>query len=120
MPGSSVRRSEGVQVQGDDFTGVRSYVPGESQRHVDWKAVARGQPMMTKQFAAENDGTLHFDFSTLPMQGVEARLSQLALWIIEAERTRRRYSLRLPGADIPAALGESHYHKCLQALALHA
>src|SRR5215472_4959178 len=41
---------------GDDFAGVRAYVPGESQRHIDWKAAARGQPLMTKQFAAETSG----------------------------------------------------------------
>src|SRR5437667_4947759 len=35
---------------GDDFAGARAYVPGESQRHIDWKAVERGQPLMTKQF----------------------------------------------------------------------
>ncbi|MGB8356483.1 MAG: DUF58 domain-containing protein [Chthoniobacteraceae bacterium] len=107
-------------IGGDDFTGVRAYVPGESQRHIDWKAVARGLPMMTKQFTAENDGELHFDFSTLPQAGVEARLSQLALWVIEAERLRRRYSLRLPFQEIPVSLGEAHYHRCLRALALHA
>ena len=42
--------------EGDDFAGVRAYVPGESQHHIDWKAVARGQPLMTKQFAAEGEG----------------------------------------------------------------
>lgn len=114
----SAHRSEGPQLEGDDFAGVRSYVLGESQRHVDWKAVARGQPMMTKQFSSESEGTLHFDYSTLPMRNVEARLSQLALWIIEAERARRRYSLRLPGNFIPESIGESHSHKCLRALAL--
>ncbi len=115
---ASARRTEGARKEGDDFAGVRSYMPGESQRHVDWKAVARGQPMMTKQFASENSGSLYFDFSALPMQGIEARLSQLALWVIEAERAHRRYSLRLPALEIPAALGELHYHRCLQALAL--
>jgi len=105
---------------GDDFTGVRPYVPGESQRHIDWKAVARGQPMMTKQFTVENEGELCFDFSAIPQKNTEARLSQLALWVIEAERLRRRYSLRLPSQEIPVALGESHYHRCLRALALHA
>jgi len=112
------RRPEAVQLEGDDFTGVRSYMPGESQRHVDWKAVARGQPMMTKQFASESGGTLDFDFSNMQVRGVEARLSQLALWVIEAERAHRRYSLHLPGTEIPASLGEPHFHRCLQALAL--
>jgi uncharacterized protein (DUF58 family) len=104
--------------EGDDFAGVRAYVPGESQRHIDWRAVARGQPLMTKQFAAEAEGSVHLDFSALPFHGIEKRLSQLALWVIEAERVRRPYSLRLPNTDIPPAVGEAHFHRCLRALSL--
>jgi uncharacterized protein (DUF58 family) len=104
--------------EGDDFAGVRAYAPGESQRHIDWKAVARGQPLMTKQFTAEAESTLYLDFSALPFANVEERLSQLALWVIEAERARRPYGLRLPGTDIPPAIGQSHFHQCLRALSL--
>ena len=104
--------------EGDDFAGVRAYVPGESQRHIDWRAVARGQPLMTKQFAAEAEGSVHLDFSALRFHGVEERLSQLALWVIEAERARRPYGLRLPGTQIAPSLGEPHFHRCLRALAL--
>jgi uncharacterized protein (DUF58 family) len=104
--------------EGDDFAGVRSYVPGESQRHIDWKAVARGQPLMTKQFAAEAEDSVHLDFSALYLLDVEERLSQLALWVIEAERARRPYGLRLPGTKILPAVGQSHFHQCLHALSL--
>ena len=104
--------------EGDDYAGARAYVPGESQRQIDWKAVARGQPLMTKQFTAEADDLLHLDYEHVPLAGPEQRLSQLALWIIEAERARRRYSLRLPSTRIPAGSGEAHYHRCLRALAL--
>jgi uncharacterized protein (DUF58 family) len=104
--------------EGGDFSGVRAYVPGESQRHIDWKAVARGQPLMTKQFAAEAEGSLHLDFSLVPSSNVEARLSQLALWVIEAERARRPYGLRLPGTEILPAIGPTHFHRCLHALSL--
>ena len=104
--------------EGDDFAGVRAYVPGESQRHIDWKAVARGQPLMTKQFTVETDDLLVLDFAHVPQAEVETRLSQLALWIVEAERVRRRYALRLPGVDIAPSSGEAHYHRCLQALAV--
>ena len=102
--------------QGDDFAGVRAYVSGESQRHIDWKAVARGQALMTKQFAAEAEGSVHLDFSALRFADVEERLSQLALWVIQAERARRRYGLRLPGAEIAPAVGEPHFHQCMRAL----
>jgi uncharacterized protein (DUF58 family) len=104
--------------EGDDFVGVRVYVSGESQRHIDWKAVARGQPLMTKQFAAEAEGSVHLDFSALHSADLEERLSQLALWVIEAERARRPYGLRLPGTEILPAVGQSHFHQCLRALGL--
>ena len=104
--------------EGDDFAGVRAYVPGESQHHIDWKAVARGQPLMTKQFAAEVDGLLYLDFAAVRFSDPEERLSQLALWVIEAERARHPYGLRLPTAAIAPSLGERHFHRCLRTLAL--
>ena len=109
---------QAVSGEGDDFAGVRAYVTGESQRHIDWKAVARGQPLMTKQFAPEAEGAVYLDFSDLRFADVETRLSQLALWIIEAERARRPYGLRISGTEIAPALGPSHFHRCLCALSL--
>ena len=103
---------------GDDFAGVRAYVRGESQRHIDWKAVARGQPLMTKQFAAETKGAVYLDFFELRSDDVEEKLSQLSLWVIEAERARQPYGLRLPGTEISPALGQMHFHNCLRALSL--
>ena len=103
---------------GDDFAGVRAYVRGESQRHIDWKAVARGQPLMTKQFAAETKGAVYLDFFELQSGDVEKTLSQLTLWVIEAERARQPYGLRLPRIEISPALGQMHFHYCLRALSL--
>jgi uncharacterized protein (DUF58 family) len=105
--------------EGDDFAGMRAYVQGESQRHIAWRAVARGQPLMTKQFTAEAEGILYFDFSRLHSTDVEARLSQLALWIVLAERARRPYGLRLPATQIPPAIGQTHFHQCMRALSLY-
>ena len=103
---------------GDDFAGVRDYVPGESQRHIDWKAVARGRPLMTKQFAAETKGAVCLDFFQLRLADMEEKLSQLTLWVIEAERARQPYGLRLPSVEISPALGQMHFHCCLRALSL--
>lgn len=104
--------------EGDDFAGVRPYVLGESQRHIDWKAVARGQALMTKQFTAETDAMLYLDFAAVRLSDLEDRLSQLTLWVIEAERARRPYGMRLPGTEIAPALGDAHFHRCLRTLAL--
>jgi uncharacterized protein (DUF58 family) len=103
---------------GDDFAGVRAYMPGESQRHIDWKAVARGQPLMTKQFAAETSGAVCLDFFEVQFTDVEEKLSQLTLWVIEAERARQPYGVRLPGFEISPALGRMHFRYCLRALSL--
>lgn len=103
---------------GDDFAGVRSYIPGESQRHIDWKAVARGQALMTKQFVAENKGAVYLDLFELRVGNLEEKLSQLALWVIEAQRARQPYGLRLPGIEISPGLGQSHFHHCLRTLSL--
>ncbi len=122
LPSSFVRRADSRPLtdfgEGDDFAGVRDYVPGESQRHIDWKAVARGQPLVTKQFTAEAEGVVYLDFSALHFAGVEERLSQLALWVIEAERAGRPYGLRIPGIEISPAVGQLHFHQCLRALSL--
>jgi uncharacterized protein (DUF58 family) len=103
---------------GDDFAGLRDYVPGEPQRHIDWKAVARGRPLMTKEFAAETKGAVSLDFFEVRFADVEEKLSQLTLWVIEAERARQPYGLRLPGVEISPALGQMHFHSCLRALSL--
>jgi len=107
----------GTRVEGDDYGGVRAWQPGESQRHIDWKAAARGQPLLTKQWTGEVDEILRFDWQTLAALDTEARLSQLAKWVVLAERGPAAYELRLPGKTLPAARGTPHYHACLRALA---
>ena len=87
-------------------------------------AISIGKPshvasrLMTKQYTTEATRTLYLDFALVAGNDTEARLAQLALWIIEAERARRSYGLRLPGTDIAPSLGQVHFHRCLRALAL--
>src|SRR5436190_1847043 len=107
----------GQRVEGEDFAGVRAYRPGESQRHIDWKAVARGQPLVTKQWAGDASETLVLDWNEAPGADVEARLGQIARWIVQAEREYTAYGVRLPGVEIPPAHGERHFHGCLRTLA---
>ncbi len=108
---------EGTRHEGDDFGGTRMWRQGESQRHIDWKAAARKDVLLTKQWTGEVDEILHFDWAALPSLDSEARLSQLAKWIVAAERSFETYELRLPGKTIRASRGDKHYHECLRALA---
>ncbi len=117
------RRAEGrrpVDTAGnDDFLGYRPYQPGDSPRHVDWKAVARGKDMLTKQFADNESDTLWLDWDDLREPDGEARLSRLCRGVIDAENASLRYGLRLPGVTLPVARGDAHRQRCLEALALY-
>jgi uncharacterized protein (DUF58 family) len=104
----------------DDFSGLRTYQLSDSPRHVAWKAVARTDDMLTKQFTGEAAAELWLDWQLLPASlGVEQRLSRLAGWVLAAERSGALYGLRLPGVDIAPARGDAHAGACLQALALY-
>jgi len=103
----------------DDYSGLRAYQLSDSPRHVAWKAVARNEDMLTKQFTGEAAAELWLDWARLPQFNVEQRLSRLAGWVLEAERGGAQYGLRLPGVEIAPGRGEAHRAACLQALALY-
>ena len=60
-----------------------------------------------------------FDFSEVPSDDLEERLSVLTRWIVDADRTREDYGLRLPGREFAPSHGEAHRRQCLEALALY-
>jgi uncharacterized protein (DUF58 family) len=103
----------------DDYAGLRSYQLSDSPRHVAWKAVARSDDMLTKQFSGEAASELWLDWRMLPATlGRETRLARLAGWVLAADRAGTQYGLRLPGVELGPARGDRHRAACLQALAL--
>jgi uncharacterized protein (DUF58 family) len=104
----------------DDFAGLRNYQRSDSPRHIAWKAVARSDEMLTKQFAGDAAAELWLDAKLLPAGlGLEQRLSRLAGWVLAADRAGAHYGLRLPGVEIAPGRGDAHRSTCLQALALY-
>jgi uncharacterized protein (DUF58 family) len=103
---------------GDDFSGVRAYLPGESLRHVDWKAFARGRPLSIKVFSGGSGHELWLDAAEMGRLPLEARLSQLALWIINAEKEEIPYALKLGRTTLPLGLGATQSRRALEALAV--
>jgi uncharacterized protein (DUF58 family) len=104
----------------DDFAGLRGYQRSDSPRHIAWKAVARSDKMLTKQFAGDAAAELWLDARLLPAGlSLEQRLSRLAGWVLAADRAGAHYGLRLPGVEIAPGRGDAHRAACLQALALY-
>lgn len=111
----------GRQLRGgdDDFAGLRARRDGDSPRHVAWKVLARGGPMLTKEYAGSGGRDLLLDWDALPPAlGTEGRLSRLTAWILAAERAGCRYALALPGLRTPVDAGATHRERCLRRLAL--
>ena len=84
-----------------------------------WKAYARSTQLLSKQFAGADTSSQWFDIDEIPDGDVESRLSILTRWIIDADRTREDYGLRLHGTVFPPAHGDGHRRRCLEALALY-
>ena len=117
--GAGEKRSAGGG--SDDFAGLRPYQASDSPRHIDWKAVARGQAVQTKVFSGRAAAELWLDWNQLPANmELEARLSRLTRWVLAADQDGLRYGLRLPGATHAPGTGEAHRLACLRELALYA
>ena len=103
----------------EDFAGLRTFRPGDSPRHVAWKAAAKGGELLVKQFAGTDVTTHWLDWSMLDGLDTEQRLSRLTRWVVDAHAEGHAYGLRVPGTEIPPAISASHRHRCLSTLALY-
>jgi uncharacterized protein (DUF58 family) len=102
----------------DEFAGLRVFHPGDSPKRIAWKAYAREQGLLTKQYAGAAVSTCMLDWDSLAGLDVEARLSRLCRWVIDSHQQGIAYGLRLPGFNAEPALTEAHRARCLNALAL--
>ncbi|MEW6133320.1 MAG: DUF58 domain-containing protein [Pseudomonadota bacterium] len=109
---------ESTRDGGEDFAGLRAWQPGDSPRQVAWKTVARSEVLATKRFSDVEGGEVLLDWDSLTASGTEARLSQLARMVLDAEAAGLRYGLRLPGVQIAPGNGAPQRQRCLEALAL--
>ena len=96
-----------------------------SSMSVTRRATSPGKPMrataslLSKQFAGADMSSQWFDFDESRCGDLEERLSILTRWIVDADRTREDYGLRIPGQSFPPSHGEAHRRRCLEALALY-
>jgi uncharacterized protein (DUF58 family) len=101
---------------GDDFSEHRRYQLGDSQKHIDWKAYARGRPLLTKKFNQGDRRTFEIDFDKVPGQ-LERKARQVSQWIHHLEEENHTYSLRIQNRRVPLGQGAPHKLNCLRLLA---
>lgn len=123
LPGNSLTAGDITcsenQQGNDDFMGLRDYRPGDSSRHIAWKALAHNEQPLTKQFSSGRQEELWLDWGLLPDADAEHRLSMLCHQVIETHLLGRNYGLRLPKIEVAPGHGEAHKNHCLKVLALY-
>lgn len=102
----------------EDFEGFRKYQHGDSLKHIAWKAFARGDEVLTKEFVHPVSETLWLDWNAVPLPNTEEKLSFLCRAILEAERMGHYYGLIMPSIKLDPNVGEPHKHRCLKILAV--
>ena len=111
-PASSTRR------HGDELAALREYRAGDALRNIAWKASARHDYLLVKEFESGAAPETLLDFASLRGMDREARISRLTSWVYVAESARASYAMNLPGQHIGFGCGADHRATCLRALAL--
>ena len=104
---------------GEDPHHLRSYRQGDPPRAVAWKASARRDTLLVREYELPGGGELTLDWQHTQGLPYEQRIRRLARWVDDAERAGQRYALHLPATPrIDFGHGAQHRHLCLRALAL--
>lgn len=104
--------------RGDELAALREYRPGDPLRNIAWKASARHDSLLVKEFESLAGQQVLLDFTALRGLDREARISRLASWVCVAESAQANYAMNLPGQRIACGHGSDHRTACLRALAL--
>lgn len=108
----------GTQSGTDDFAGFKKYRPGDPINSIAWKAFAKEQGLLLKQFSGKGSQTLILSWESIShINDIESRLSQLCCWVLLAEKTSVYYGLEIPDVSIEPGHGAHHKERCLEALA---
>lgn len=119
MPGEA-RSDPGRRYRspGDDWVGLRDHRSGDPPRLVAWRASARSEHLLVKEFADPVAEAIVLDYASLGALSHEQRISRLTRWVLLAESRQLSFRLVLPGRELGPATGPDHVLACLRELAL--
>ncbi|MES1195586.1 MAG: DUF58 domain-containing protein, partial [Steroidobacter sp.] len=109
---SNQRRGE------DEYSSLREFHAGDSPHRIAWKAYARSEELLVKQYAGATATAYVLDWDKLAGLDIETRLSQLCRWIVDAHQQGIAYGIKMPGLQSNPQLGEVYRQQCLKTLAL--
>jgi uncharacterized protein (DUF58 family) len=105
--------------EGEHLHGLREYKPGDPMRRIAWRTSARHRKLYSRVMESPTEDACELNWYLMGSGNAEEKLSILTAWVLRAERLQIPYSLEIPGAALPADLGEAHRDACLEILALY-
>jgi len=103
-----------------DVAGLRDYQVGDPLTAVAWKTAARGQGLFVRTFDEELGGNnTHLTLASTAEIALEAQLSRLTAWVLQAEAVQVDYAVELPDQALASNRGAEHQLAALTALAVY-
>lgn len=100
------------------FRDHKLYQPTDSKNKIDWRASAKRQSILVKNFEEPEGLKLSFRWEqTSQLEDIEERISQLALWVHEAEKMQADYALHLGQFSTEFSHGFHHWKNIMDHLA---
>lgn len=113
------KESKMPQNKGSDFSGLKEYVEGDPLHRVSWKHTAKRDELLLKEFRDETPIIEIYSLDDCPQPHIEDKLSQMALWVCEAEQSRKSYGIVLGEESSSIGRGDAHLQNCLYMLGVY-
>ena len=109
-----------VESGSEEFFGHQTYREEDSLYRLDWKAYARERGLWSKVFKDPSSPRLEIDYTKVPLNNREEKLSQMARWIDQAETAGAFYKVYLEGMNLPNEWGRGmkYFRDCMEALSM--
>jgi uncharacterized protein (DUF58 family) len=93
---ANMPRSRSGSFMGADFHEHRRFQNGDNHHHIDWKAHARGRPLLIKHFDGDTQRAYLFRLPQKQNKNVEKYLEQLSQWVSQANLEGASFGLIAP------------------------
>ncbi|HVF34316.1 MAG TPA: DUF58 domain-containing protein [Candidatus Saccharimonadia bacterium] len=111
-------RGPELRTEGEDWSGLRAYRVGDAPRLIAWKATARQDRLLVKEFSDPMAAEVTLSWNALAHLPHEQRISRLTRWVLDAGAQNLAFRLVLPGSTLGPARGTAHAARCLRELAV--
>ncbi len=114
--GADGESSSLLHQRAQEFYDHRAFQFGDNSHHIDWKAYARGRPLLIKRFQGHLNTISHF---VLDESDVERSLSLITADILDIKKSQNDFSLKMSATAQPQKFNSKQTAMALRLLATY-